>query len=118
MEYLLRTADGRLDFPVYPGHAITIAVQIAKAFPNYEAAAQRGHEYAAALESSDVSGAGGNVYAALFALKRLRGGESLESVLALADASVEHAYRDKWPAACEQARRYLATVDLIAWVRA
>lgn len=117
MEYLLRTPDGRLDFPVYPGHPMTIAVRIARAFPSLDAAHAKGHTYAAALESGDVGGAGGNVYTALMALDKLAKGEALDAVLTWADGCSEYGYRDRWPAACEQARRYLATTDLVSWVR-
>jgi hypothetical protein len=118
MEYLLHTDDGRLDFPVYPGHPITLAVQIARAFPSLDAAHGRTeHGWPAALSSGLVSGAGGSVYMALQALDKLRSGESLDTVLSWSDACCyERPYRDKWPAACEQARRYLASTDLMGWV--
>jgi len=103
-----------LDLPIYPGHPMTLAVQIAEAFPTLEAAHARDGDYPAALGSSKVDGAGGYVYCALEALDRLRRGESLDAVLAWADAHSEPVYRAEWPAACEQARRYLARIDLRA----
>lgn len=117
MEYLLRDNDV-LDFPVYPGHPITIAVQIAHAFPTLAAARASTGDCPAALASGDVSGAGGAVYSALQALGKLAAGAALEDVLKWSDAcAYEHPYRATWPAACEQARRYLADTDLVAWVR-
>jgi hypothetical protein len=118
MEYLLQY-NGRLDFPVYPGHPITLAIQIARAFPSLAAARERTPSgWPAALGSPDVDGAGGSVYAALQALDKLAAGEPLDAVMAWADSGSEPAYRDEWPAACAQARRYLASVDLAAWVAA
>lgn len=105
------------DIPYYPGHPITLAVQIARAFPNLDTASARGYAAPAALEHDAVSGAGGNVYTALQALDKLRKGEPLETVLEWADGCREYPYRSEWPAACEQARRYLATIDLVEWVR-
>jgi hypothetical protein len=119
MNHLLHTSDGRIDFPIYPGHPITLAVQIARAFPTFAAArAPSSHGWPEALSSDKVDGAGGNVYTALQALGKLRKGESIESVLAWADGCREYPYRADWPAACEQARRYLATIDLVAWATA
>ena len=40
----------------------------------------------------------------------------MDAVLASADSCSEP--RADWPAACAQARRYLASVDLAAWVAA
>lgn len=106
------------DIAYYPGHPITLAVQIAQAFPTLEEAhATTEHGWSAALSCDKVDGAGGNVYAALQALDKLRKGESLESVLAWADGCREYPYRADWPAACEQARRYLARLDLVAYVQ-
>jgi hypothetical protein len=116
MEYLLRTEDGRLDFPVYPGHPITLAVQIARAFPSLVAAHERTpYGWPAALSSDAVSGAGGNVYTALMALDKLAKGEGIEAVLSWADGCREYPYRADWPEACAQARRYLADTDLVSW---
>lgn len=107
------------DIPYYPGHPITLAVQIARAFPTFAAArATSPHGWPEALSSDKVDGAGGNVYTALMVLDKLRKGENLDAVLAWADGCREYPYRDEWPAACEQARRYLATIDLVAWVAA
>lgn len=118
MEFLLSDADNdRPDIPVYPGHPITLAVQIARAFPTLAAAHASTGDCPAALASSDVSGAGGSVYAALQALDKLAAGVSLDAVLAWADGCREYPYRADWPAACAQARRYLASTDLLAWVR-
>ena len=116
MEYLLRH-NGALDFPVYPGHPITLAVQIAHAFPTLAAAHARTGSCPAALASGDVAGAGGNVYSALQALDKLAAGVALDDVLVWADGCREYPFRETWPDACEQARRYLASTDLLAWVR-
>jgi hypothetical protein len=100
------------DIPYYPGHPITLAVQIALAFPTH---ARTEHGWPAALSSSKVDGAGGSVYSALQALDKLAKGESLETVLAWADGCREYPYRADWPAACVQARRYLERLDLTAY---
>lgn len=117
MEYLLRH-NGALDFPVYPGHPMTLAVQIARAFESLEAAHAWTGDCPAALASGDVAGAGGSVYSALQALDKLRAGVPLDDVLTWADGCREYPYRAEWPEACAQARRYLASTDLLAWTRA
>jgi hypothetical protein len=114
------------DRPVYPGHPITLACQIATTFPDLEAA---GHPtrwgWPAALSSGQVSGAGSSVYLGLNVLRMLRDGHPLDEVLAWAD--------DMWLAGSrwndagylaseaavgiEQARRYLAATSLLQWVR-
>lgn len=107
------------EIPIYPGHPITLACQIAVAFPTLDAAHWRapGAKYPAALGSDKVGGAGTYVRAALYALRCLRNGQPLDDVLARADGASEYTYRADWPAACEQARRFLACVDLVAWAQ-
>jgi len=102
------------DIPYYPGHPITLACQIAQAFPTLAAAHEATpHGWPAALSCGTVDGAGGNVYTALTALDKLHKGERLEDVLLWADGCREYPYRADWPAACVQARRWLARVDLV-----
>jgi hypothetical protein len=106
------------DIPYYPGHPITLAVQIAQAFPTLaEAHARTEFGWCAALSCNKVHGAGGSVYSALQALDKLRNGERLEAVVAWADGCREWPYREDWPAACVQARRYLERLDLVAYAR-
>ena len=117
-EYLLYHA-GRIDFPVYPGHPITIACQIARAFPTLGAALEpTGHGWCKAVGSSGVGGGGCNVRLGVEALRKLAAGAALADVLAWADSCSEPAYRKDWPRACEQARRYLADTDIVAWATA
>jgi len=63
------------DSSVYPGHPVTVAYLITRCFPNYKAAFQKDGtkwNYASALSSSKIPGAGGNVHAALDFLSYLR----------------------------------------------
>ena len=111
------------DRPVYPGHPLTIACQIAAAFPDLDAAAHSTRwGWPAALASEHVNGAGSNVYLGLNVLRMLRNGHSLDDVLAWAD--------DMWLAGSrwndagylaaeggiEQSRRYLAATPLLHWI--
>lgn len=60
---------------VYPGHPVTIAIEIARAFPTYEAAARRTKRgWEAALSHSDVRGAGDAVRTGLHLLRLVRDG--------------------------------------------
>lgn len=58
---------------VYPGHPCVIAYMILKKYESYEKAIERspGAGYPMALVDGDISGAGGNVYAALDILKAI-----------------------------------------------
>lgn len=71
--------------PTYPGHPLTIAVQVMRAYPSLEAATRREEPtaYPNALRDSAIRGAGGNVYAALDLLKHTLAGHV---ELAVADA--------------------------------
>ena len=72
---IFKELDIGLDNSVYPGHPITVAYLITRCFPNYEAAFQKDGSrwnYASALSSSIIPGAGGNVHAALDFLSYLR----------------------------------------------
>ena len=109
-----------LDLPIYPGHPMTLACQIAQAFPTLAAAHKPTESgWPEALGNDKVDGAGGYVYAALQALDMLADGTPLETVLAWSDSIVrsEAIYRDMAPAACEQARRYLAQTDVLVFVQ-
>ena len=58
------------DFPVYPGHPLTLATAIMKVFPSYEAANRpSGHGWCEALADGRIPGAGDHVGAALQVLK-------------------------------------------------
>lgn len=71
---------------IYPGHPTTIALFIVNRFPSFAAATERGHEYAAALESNDIPGAGGNVAAALdFLAAMIKGTMPPTAAVAYAD---------------------------------
>ena len=73
---------------IYPGHPITIAFCIMKAFPDYASAAEHpNNEAPAALASSRIPGAGGCVYNALQLLRSLRDGVSLKAAFEDADAT-------------------------------
>jgi hypothetical protein len=73
---------------VYPGHMLTLAILIMKNFDSLDAAEARGTQFPAALESQEIPGAGGSVYAALDLLGRIRSGMT-------PDEAVEYA-RDHW----------------------
>lgn len=85
MKPLEREVLGEL--AVYPGHAVTLALLITHAFPSLEAAEAKGRVFPAALESNDIPGAGGNVYAALALLRNLRDGMLWEVAVRWADES-------------------------------
>lgn len=69
--YTILNALG-LDDQVYPGHPIVIAYCITKVFNSLaEASSRKDREYPAALESGDINGASGNVYAGLDLLHRI-----------------------------------------------
>lgn len=65
---------------VYPGHPVTIAIEIARVFRTYEAASERtGRGWEAALSHSDVRGAGGAVRTGLHLLRLVHEGMSAEA---------------------------------------
>lgn len=69
----------------YPGHPITIALEIMRSFEDYAAASaktERGWE--AALSSSDVKGAGGAVLSGLAVLRMMHEGASPDDAFAYA----------------------------------
>lgn len=108
---------------IYPGHAAALACEIALVFDApAEAFAPTEHSWCQALAHNDVSGAGGNVYAAVEFLLRLQRGEPLADVLAWADAGwrslcASNRFPKEPETAVEQARRFLAVVDVEAWVK-
>ena len=72
------TTDTQRAF-VYPGHPITIALEIMRTFGNYaEASAMTKHGWQAALSSSTVKGAGGAVLSGLAVLRMMHEGSSVE----------------------------------------
>lgn len=83
---LFREHFGTPEVAVYPGHPITLAWIITKVFPTFEEAFKTTeYNWAAALGSIDVPGAGGCVHNALHVLQMLQQGEPLETAFAFAD---------------------------------
>jgi hypothetical protein len=99
---------------VYPGHQITLAYLITRAFPTFESAFIKSKDngwgsYAAALGSSRIPGAGGCVSDALGLLRKLRQGTPIEQAFKEADDTWERvdsqvtAYPKRWKEGQEQA---------------
>ena len=73
------TRDLRSSF-VYPGHPVTIAIEITRAFPSYAAAIERTKDgWESALSHSDVRGAGGAVRTGLHVLRLVNDGMTPEA---------------------------------------
>lgn len=99
---------------VYPGHPVTIAVAIFRAYPNIEEAfTQDRHGTPAALGNSDVPGAGGNAYQGLGLVRKLlTGAETFDAVVEEGFAAwrrqvttpVDDVYRERLGPGNEQAR--------------
>lgn len=89
---------------VYPGHPITLAVSIIRAFPGDVTEAwkiREGKDFPNALISSEVSGAGGNVYRALDLVRDL------------------HENPENWPVLMHEACHWwYETLDSCYWDRA
>jgi hypothetical protein len=99
---------------VYPGHQITLAYLITRAFPTFESAFVKSKDdgwgsYPAALGSSLIPGAGSCVHAALSLLVKLRKGTPIEQAFKEADDTWERvdsqmtAYPKRWKEGQEQA---------------
>lgn len=76
------------EWPVYPGHPLTIATVIMHCYETLDAAAANTeHNWPAALGNGDVPGAGGEVYVGLDLLLNIRAGKvSIEEAPAEAQA--------------------------------
>ena len=85
--HVIKDATG--DYPVYPGHPLTLAYEIIQVFPNPEAAlktVQSGNlNCPEAVADSRITGAGGEVYGACELLERARKGEPGEKLIEWAD---------------------------------
>jgi len=77
------------DHALYPGHPVTIAFCILKAFDNFEQATEKpyGDNTPKAVASRLIPGSGGCVYSALDFLSALRKGAGLEAAFEQADAT-------------------------------
>lgn len=82
---------------VYPGHAVTLAFIIVKAFPTYEEAFAHKHSTAwcDAIGDFRIPGAGGNVADAMHILRHLKRRMAFNLAMAVAD--------DRW-ARCDSQR--------------
>lgn len=96
---------------IYPGHPIVIGVHIMRAFPSLEAANKRGKMFRAALCSTQVPGAGGNVHSALRCLRVATDGDIDAAVRMAAQvwANCDNQRAKnpgRWSEGVEQAARY------------
>jgi hypothetical protein len=111
---------------VYPGHPVTIAFCIVNAFETYEEAfAPTPHNFAEALGSCAIPGAGGCVSSALHLLSHLRQGLDTTKALEIADDtwartdSQKEQYSERWAKGQEQADRFKAKLlERSDWWRA
>lgn len=83
----VHTATG--EYPIYPGHPITVAWQIIKTFASPSEAltidTTGGLNCPAAVSDNRISGAGGEVHRACELLRRAKNGASAEELMAWAD---------------------------------
>jgi len=114
---------GRGD-PIYPGHPVTIACQIARAFPSLHAAQHdTGNGMPAARASIFVTGSGEAIYTALIACDQIAAGEPLATVRTWANTEwlkLAARYQLTAPAISvgrAQADDWLADTDLVGWIR-
>lgn len=117
----MHTTSSTDEQPIYPGHAVTIACQIAVTFPSFaDAIRPTTAGWPEALASRAIAGAGGSVYQALALLRRIEEGQPLDEVMRWADtrwrSRCAEEGRPDGDRGCEQARRFVAAIDLPTWM--